>query len=804
MSPSQATSPTVEARYQRAETLIKNNWNFSLVANSTLFPIWIEGTECFWYERDINIHKNIENPDRPLAKWDKEYRLVNARVATNKPAFDHNALALALGDAVGQAVAKDQLPLTNVKMQLNASEQVEKIQFTAFDRSWVFQPLSGSLDEAPETIGSDQKLLSPNGKLVIFSRDYNLWLQDVTTGEERALTQDGEEHYCYAVVGNGWGIDMVVAGGGLQARWSPDSKSVFTVQRDARQVLTVPMVDHVPKDGNVRPKLNAMKLAMQGDQQIPEYRLVAIDIDTGHLKAAHYPKVPVTRNTFGFFDSNLGWWGTDSRHAYFVDLARGYQTVSVVEFDTATGSTRVLFEENSDTHINLMVNADEFPTIMPLPETNELIWFSERSGWAHLYLYDLKTGALKNTITSGNWVVRNILSIDKPRRELFLHTMGRTPGRDPYYRDLVRVNIDTGKLTAIASSDDHYYAHSAHRFDMETIIFSNARDICDTRGISHSGDFAVVTRSRVDTVPVSLLVDRNGKEILELEKADMTALYSRVSEQWQWPEPVQLKAADENTDIYGMVWRPSDFSPDTSYPVISFGFNTPELPRVSKGSFFNSSSCGIYYYAGSALAELGFIVVQIDARGTPFRSKAFQYTSYGWAESAGCIDDHVAGIRQLAERYPYMDLARVGISSLGGGTGAVQGLLQHPEFFKVGVNGELHDSRLMSAPMWSDKYEGVTGPEPTHQYPEAYTDHLQGKLLLTCDMLSFSNLPATTFRLIHSLQKANKDFDLIILPTQGPEYSNYALRRSWDYFVKHLLSLEPPKTYKLSTAVNLK
>ena len=785
-------------KYLRAQHLYKGTGNRSIVANSTVFPIWLEGSDCFWYERDINVHKNTENVNGCLSKWDREYRLVNAETGENTLAFDHNILASILSDASGQVIDKNQLPIQSVRMELNASAQVESIQFKAFHKYWRFELPSQALTEAPETIDSDQKLLSPDGQAIIFTRGYNLWLQNVATGEERALTEDGEEHYCYAVVGNGWGIDMLVLGPGLQARWSADSQRIITVQRDCRQVKTVPIVEHVPQDGRLRPKLHRMKMAMQGDEHIPEYRIVSIDTNSGRIQPAHYQPVPIIRNTGGFFDSRLGWWGADNRHAYFIDMVRGYRNVRVVEFDTTTGNTRVLFEETSETHLNLMVNEDELPTIMPLPNTNELIWFSERSGWGHLYLYDLITGELKNAITSGEWVVRNILSVNIERREVFLHTMGRTPGRDPYYRDIVRVNIDTGELQAIASSDDDYYAQSDHCFDLESVGFSLSRDIADTRSISHSGEFAVATRSRVDTVPVTVLLDRNGNERLKIEVGDISTLYARVSEQWQWPEPIQVVAADGETAIYGVVWKPSDFSADRSYPVISYGFHVPELPRVPKGSFTNGSSGGRYYCEGAALAELGFIVVQIDATGTPFRGKGFQDKSYGWAESAGCIDDHVAGIKQLGKRYPYMDLDRVGICTLGGGTGAVQGLLHHPSFFKVGVHGLLHDSRLMAAPMWSDKYEGLAGPDSTHQYPEAFAENLQGKLLLMSGMLDFCSLPAMTFRLVEALQKANKDFDLLMLPNLNHEPSDYFTRRAWDFLVRHLLGKNPPKEFNLS------
>ena len=787
----------LDTRYQRAKNLMQGLGSRNIVANSTIFPIWIEGSDCFWYERDINLYKNIDTLEAPLKKWDREYRLVNAKAATNELAFDHGALASALAETLKQTVDKDQLPISAVKFELDASEKPSAIRFSAFDKSWLFELSDAVLSESSEKTASLQKLLSPNNKFYVFTRDYNLWLHDIATGEERALTEDGEEHYCYAVVGNGWGVDMHILGPGLQARWSADSQRIFTVQRDCRQVKTVPIVEHVPQDGSVRPKLHSMKVAMQGDEHIPEYRLVAINVDTGRVQAAHYPRVPIVRNSGGFFDSRLGWWSTDNQHAYFVDMARGYQKVNVVEFDTTTGNTRVLFEESSETHLNLMVNEDELPTIMPLPETNELIWFSERSGWAHLYLYDLKTGELKNAITSGEWIVRNILSVNLERRELFLHTMGRTANRDPYYRDVIRVNIDTGALTTVASSDDDYFAVSSFCFDMETMALASTGDINDARAVSHKGEFVVVTRSRADQVPVTLLVDRHGNNIMEVERGDTSALFAKVSKHWQWPQPVKVQAADGCTDLYGLVWRPSDFSSEQSYPVISFGFNTPELPRVPKGSFTNSSSGGYYYSWGAALAELGFIVVQIDGTGTPFRGKAFQDKSYGWAESAGSIDDQVAGIRQLAERYPYMDMDRVGISTLGGGTGAVQGLLHYPEFFKVGVHGMLHDSRLMTASLWSDKYEGLAGPDSKHQYPEAFAANLQGKLLLVSGMLDFSTLPAQTFRLVEALQKANKDFDLIMLPNLSHGFSNYLVRRSWDYLVSHLQGETPPRDFEL-------
>lgn len=793
---------TMEARYRRAQTLMQGYWTRNLVPNSTVYPNWIEGTDCFWYERDINVRKNTGRSNKSIEKWDKEYRLVNARAATNTVAFNHKILAAVLAEAVDEEVDENVLPITEVEIQLDSSDLVTSVRFSSFNKSWVFESDFGSLKEVTGEIVSKERLLSPDGKKVIFKRDYNLWLKDLLTGDEHPLTNDGEELYCYAEVGNGWGHDQGACFSGLQARWSDDSKRIFTLQRDSRQVLTLPIVEHVPKDGSVRPKVHYRPLPMQGDDHVPEYRLVAIEVKTGRVQAANYPQIPITRNSWGFFSSNLGWWSADNKTAYFIDVERGYQTVRLVEFDTTNGETQILFEEKSKTHINLMLNGDDFPTFVPLPMTNELIWFSERSGWGHLYLYDLTTGEFKNPITMGEWVVRDVLAVDHRRRELFIQTAGRDLERDPYYRDLVRVNIDSGELTGLATGDFDYAAVSALHFDLNTFqaIAIGGRDIYSSRSVSHNGEFIVTTNSRANSIPTSFLLDRNGNEVMKLEEGDLSALYARVSESWQWPEPVKLLSSDGQTDIYGLVYRPSDFSKDQAYPVISDVFNTPDMPFTPKGSFSNNLFYGKGYFEAAALAELGFVVVQIDGRGASFRDKAFQDESYGWIESASNLEDHIAGIKQLAEKYSYMDLTKVGITSLMGGTGATQGLLHFPDFYKVGVGGMFHDSRLMPISMWGEMFEGLAGPSPEHHYPEDFAENLQGKLFMVHGMLDDETPPAIVFRMVEALQKANKDFDLLLMPNLSHGGNSYVVRRAWDYLVKHLQGTVPPEGFRLTTA----
>ncbi|MDA7853126.1 S9 family peptidase [Porticoccaceae bacterium] len=768
----------MEARYQRAQALMHGMHTKNIALNATLFPHWIGESDCFWYERET--------------KTGKQYRLVDAKKATNEIAFDHTVLGHALAKASGQTINADDLPITAVMITLSPLE----VSFSAFGKQWVFEDKAKFCKEVETTYKDKDWVISPDGKLAAFVRDFNLWVINLESGEERALTLDGEEFYVYAIVGEGWGqaVDS-----GVQLQWSPDSKRIFTVQRDTRQVKTLPVVHHVPTDGSLRPSVTYFKISYPGDEHVPEYRLVVITVESGECREAKYRRIPVCRNGWGFFNAGLGWWATDSRRAYFVDQERGDQVIRVVELDAHTGVTRVLFEETSDTQINISANSEDYPLFLALPETSELIWWSERSGWAHLYLYDLETGEFK-PITEGDWLVRDVLHFDAECRELFVQTAARVPDRDPYYRDLCRIHVDTGEITTLISSD-HEYLVITQKADPVVTANAYGYDVDAAAGVSPSGHFAVVTRTRADEVPVSLLLDRNGKEILKIETADVSAL----SDGWQWPEPVKLLAADGKTDIYGLIFRPSDFSPDKKYPVVNHVFNCPDVPWVAKGSFSSGGPFfGISYFDAAALAELGFIVVNIDGRGSPYRYKAFQDESHGRSSCASFLEDHVAGIRQLAKRYPYMDLERVGITThTMTGSGAARGLLEYPDFYKVGVNGCLHDSRLMAASMWGDKYDGVSGPATEHEYPEQLVGNLQGKLLLMHGMIDVPCPPAGTFRLVEALVRAGKDFDMLLLPNLAHSMSSYVTRRGWDYLVKYLLGIEPPKEFKLTIDLDI-
>lgn len=790
--------PPLKSKYRKAHHLMEGIWNNSLVSNPIVIPFWVNDY-CFWYERET--------------LSGKEWRFVNARYSTNTMAFDNSDLSDALMAEVGGDFFTESLLITVINIEIDlgydsckaSARNIINVSFEALGSAWNFDPRSNTCKkhavEVDVSMGSG--LFSPDGRYCVFTKKYNLWLRENLSGRCIPITKDGKEDLAYGAVGSAWGVPIIPEHK-VQALWSPDGLKLFTVQRDTRGVKSTPFIHHVPIDGGVRPTFENIKVSYPGDECIESIRLIVIEFNFSNPESSRvtpidYPSIPVTRNGQGFFFNKLGWWSLDSRNIYFIDMARDYKNVRVVECDVESLSTRVCLEERSQTQINLSANVDDTPMFEPLPKTNELLWYSEKSGWGHLYLYNLKSGGLCQPLTQGEWLVRNIVYVDHTNREVFLQTASRVLGRDPYYRDLVRINLDTGDMNIIISGN--YEVTVVRPNSHHSNIIARTRHLAEaSNGVAPGGCYIVVTRSRVDDAPVSLLLDCNGDQLLDLETANISRLTAYLSNSWFWPEPVKLVSDDGVTEIYGVVYRPSDFSDKNLYPIIDISFNSPDFSWVPKGSFINSTIPDWPYLTAAALAELGFIVVQIDGRGGAYRNKAFRDYSYSHIYSANNLADHVAGIKQLAERYPYIDLDRVGITTdTTDGWAAIKGLLDYPDFFKVGVSFGHLDNRLMSASMWDDKYGGACLEPGNYQYFEDRIESLQGKLLLMHGMLDFSCPPAAVFRIIERLHKSNKDFDMLLLPNAGHEQNNYFIRRAWDYFVRNLLGEIPPKEYPLTS-----
>lgn len=770
----------MRTRYQNAQALMQGFFTKNIAFNTTLIPRWIDNTGSFWYEREL--------------REGRQFRLVDSVAKTNQLAFDHKALADALATGSGRSVSDNDLPITKLRISLNPLN----LEFCAFDTEWTFDP-DKNLCVADASLPSSWSI-SPDGSKAAFIRDHNIWLRHLDTGKEYALTDDGEEFYCYAIAPSAWGLKISTSS--FEGLWSPDSSRLFTIQIDTRFVNTLPMVQHVPTNGDLRPNLVCAdrRLAFPGDKYIDEQRYLAIDVNAGEQQPTNYHPCPIFRNAAGFFSSGHGWWHDDGRHAYFIELTRGGDHIArLIEFDTQNGNTRVIIEEEcSSSCFKLRLDSRTPIHTQPLPGTDEVLWFSERSGWGHLYLYCLKSGQLKNPITKGDWVVREVHHFDPIRRELVIQTSGRKSGSHAYYRDICLVNIDTGELTELVAAHHDYVI-----FDSRSELAGNlgaTRDITYGAGVSPDHNYIVTTRSRADEVPVSVLIDREGCELMELERADVTNL----PENWQWPEPVKMLAADDQTDIYGVVYRPADFSPEQSYPILDFSWSNKEGCAIPCGSFTNNAVAGVGYFWPAALAQLGFIVVDIYGRGTAGRSRAFFEADLD-PKLPSSINEHdrVAGIKQLAQRYPYMDLNRVGAGGLVSTSVPISSLLGHPDFYKVGVsNGASFDIEMSSA-FYGESYGDLPATRGVRPALSTWVTGLRGKLLLMHGMMHATVPVAQTLRIVDALQAANKDFDLLLLPNEGYGMNSYAIRRSWDFFVINLLGLEPPKEFNLTTSMDI-
>ena len=403
-----------------------------------------------------------------------------------------------------------------------------------------------------------------------------------------------------------------------------------------------------------------------------------------------------------------------------------------------------------------------------LPKSNEIIWFSERDNWGHLYLYDAATGKVKNQITQGEWVVTRLLKVDEKRRLLYFMVDGRE-AENPYFSQLYRIGFDGKHLELLTPEDGNHQV-----------------------SLSPSKNYFIDSYSKPDVAPVIILRNMDGKLISTLEKTDISRL---TAAGWKPATPFTVKAYDGKTDIYGLLFTPTHLDPNKKYPVVDYIYPGPQGGSVGSWSF--SAARG----DNQALAELGFIVVAIEGTSNPLRSKSFHDMSYGnMAENT--LPDQIAGIRQLALRYAYIDTNRVGIwGHSGGGFATADAMFRYPDFFKVGIaESGNHDNRNYEDD-WGERYDGLAGASDYNaQANENYAKNLKGKLMLAHGLMDNNVPPQNTLLVVEALIKANKNFDLVVFPNSAHGYGNYSpymMRRRWDYFVRNLLDAEPPPEYQL-------
>jgi len=616
----------------------------------------------------------------------------------------------------------------------------------------------GGSTRAPET-------MSPDGTKAAFIRDWNLWMRDVATNREVQLTKDGVKDFGYATDNAGWSNSdraLLV--------WSPDSKKIATFQQDQRNVGDMYLVS--TKVGH--PELRAWKYPLPGDSIVTMIQRVVIDVSTPDAPKVIRFQMPPDQHRSTLCDhiacrggdwSDVEWY-PDGSHVAFVSTSRDHKHEVLRVADASTGAIRDVLEETVATQYesgNGRVNWHV------LPASNEVIWFSERDNWGQLYLYDLNTGKLKHQITTGDGNVTQLLLIDQPKRELYFQAVGKEKGRDPYFTHFYKIGMD-GKGLALLTPENANHEIS----------------------LSPSGKYFVDTYSTPDVPQTSVVRDNTGKVLAQLEKADISKL---LATGWKPPLPITVKARDGKTDLYGLMYVPTHLDSNAHYPIINHIYPGPQTGSVGGRSF--SAARG----DAQALAELGFVVVEVDGMGTPWRSKSFHDAYYG-NMGDNTLPDQIAAMKELAQRYKWIDINRAGIyGHSGGGFATADAMFRYPDFFKVGISESgNHDNREYEDD-WGERYQGLdTGHNYDDQANENIAKNLKGKLLLAHGTMDNNVPPYNTFLVVDALIKANKDFDLLVLPNQPHGYgaeSNYMTRRRWDYFVKNLLGAEPPKEYEL-------
>jgi dipeptidyl aminopeptidase/acylaminoacyl peptidase len=737
-----------QADYERA-TGLRNKVQW-LVVNAPDRANWIGTTSRFWYRKSV--------------KGGYEFVVVDAGTLAKKQAFDHEKLAAALAKALppgDEAITALRLPFNEITfvdgeraIEINANQSRWRCDLTAYScrksDAPAFGRFGGRGGGAPGTLNgipgprynfpqSPDAKVSFDGKWEAWINNFNVWVRPKGKRDGVALSQDGSE-------GNYYALASIV--------WSPDSKMIAAYRVRPGYQRKVQYVESSPID-QLQPKYHTIDYAKPGDA-LDQPQPVLFNIET--------KKQIVVDNTLfpnPYELTRLG-WRKDSRAFTFEYNQRGHQVYRVIEVDAATGKPRAVISEEPTTFF--CYSGKRYRS--DVADGREIIWMSERDGWNHLYLFDGATGKVKNQITKGEWVVRGVDKVDEEKRQIWFQASGMYPGKDPYFVHYYRINFDGTGLTALTEADaNHQVAFSS---DMK---------------------YYVDTWSRVDQAPISeLRVAADRKLVTELERGDIQEL---VKAGWRAPEVFKSLARDGKTDIWGLIFRPTNFDPLKKYPVIEYIYAGPQGSFVPK--FFSA------FNAMQSLAELGFIVAQVDGMGTSNRSKAFHDVAWKNLGDAG-FPDRILWHKAVAAKYPYYDISRVGIyGNSAGGQNSLGGMLFHPEFYKVCVSScGCHDNR-MDKIWWNEQWMGwPLGPEYAASSNVDNARKLQGKLLLIVGEIDTNVDPASTMQVVNSLIKSDKVFDLLVIPGGGHGMGGaYGEKKRNDFFVHHLLGVEPPDWNKM-------
>lgn len=721
--------------YNRAYAL-REKYNAKHVLYAGVVPHWVDQTSAFWYVRQT--------------EKGKEYVKVDAASKKRTALFDQQKMASALTEKAGREINAYNLPLQNCRLNIS----LDTLRFQLDGKFWAYSIKNNRLlDEgAIPSRGKERHWMevddekegspvtSPDGKWTAFIKNDNVYVREVATGKEKQLSQDGTLSNYYS----------------SYIQWSPDSKSVVSCRIRPVEKRYVYYVESSPAD-QAQPKLHKQEYAKPGDEL--RFKVPCIfEVESGRRL------IPSTELFSHQYELSGPMWNADSKAITFEYNERGHKVYRVLEMSAVDGSVRTLIEEKEEKYVN-------YPRIYRnyLSDGKRIIWSSERDNYSHLYLYDRATGKPLNQITKGEWYVRGVQHVDEANEVIYFSANGMKKGEDPYLIHYYKINFDGSNLVELTPEEGMHQCWYSSDYK-----------------------YLVDVYSKVDQAPIAVLRDaKNGKIRMQLDKADISAL---LANGWKAPEVFSAKGRDGKTDMWGVIYRPSNFDSSKKYPVIEYIYSGPGDQYVPKT--FSS-----YNWWMTSLAELGFIVVQVDGMTTSFRSKEFEEVCYKNLKDAG-LPDHIAWIKAAAQKYPYMDIDRVGIFGCSAGgqesTGAV---LFHPEFYKAAYSAcGCHDNR-MDKIWWNELWMGYPVDESYSACSNVDNAHLLSRpLMLVVGELDDNVDPASTMQVANALIKANKDFELVVIPgahhTMGEDFGEH---KRYDFFVRHLMGVTPPSWDKVKT-----
>jgi len=732
-------SQITEETYHKAEYFLTNSIQKE-VYHLEVIPNWLESKTSFWHQT--------------FTKEGKRFFLSNIEKGTTIEVFDHQKLAKLLSEKSGESIDSKDLPFTRIQVKSDGS-----ITFEWQNKSWTYQNNTLESKRLPEPINRDNSI-SPDGNWKAFTRNFNLFVEDLESGEEIQLSFDGKKDFEYASF---WGwSDMIHGENGerpfhFTVNWSPDSKKIQTQIVDLRLAEKMLLLDN-SQDDKFRPQLKGYYRGSPGDTTVVIYTPVLFDIET-------QTETKFTQLSLPHFIGMYFNWDKESENLFGTYLHRGFKAFDILEINVESKEIRTVYSESSPTHINNN-------NILRRLENEQFILGTEKSGWNQLYLMDWKSGALINRITSGDYVVKNLLKIDEENKVVYFEASGKEEDVNPYYSFVYKVNFDGSGLELLTPEKSFH-------------------DVSYTSG----GKYFLDNYSTVNHPTVSVVRELvTGEIVQEISKADISNLLRKG---YQSPTQFSAIAKDGKTTIHGIYYLPTDFNSKTKYPIIDYSYTGPHIDITPKT--FRAGLIGLQ----QPMSELGFIVVTVDGLGTNGRGKGFNDFSYN--NLGDGTTDHVLAIKELAAKNEFMDVDKVGIfGHSAGGYDAGRAILLHPDFYKVAVaSAGDHDHRMEKA-WWPEMYMGYPIGKFYHEQSNiTNAANLKGHLLLAHGGIDENVNPSATFKFAEALINAGKDFDLFIWPSRNHSFGrtdgDYFTKKRWDYFIEHLLGEKPIRHYQIKT-----